>query len=251
MPICVVLLYFRRDDDGGTDSGAFYVLFLDSAMHVKSHAKVSALSGGLTADLDSADHFGTSVTCLGDLNFDSVADVAVSSYLDDDGSSNAGALFIIYLSTEGTVLSHAKLSSLSGDFTSVLATDNWFGMSLAFLGDLNSDGGADLAVGTYGDNDAGTKRGAMYIVFTGLTQLAPTDAPTDAPTNAPTNALTDAPTDPASTDAPADDQSSDETEVLMTSDLIWSGASHLTYADGYPSELWLMALVVFVLLALE
>jgi len=137
-------------------------------MHVKSHAKVSAVSGGLTANLDNNDRFGTAITYLGDLNFDFVADVAVSSYLDDDGSSNAGALFIIYLSAYGTVLSHAKLSSLSGDFTSVLAAEYNFGFSMSFLGDLNSDGSADLAVGAFNDGDAGTGRGAIYIIFSGL-----------------------------------------------------------------------------------
>jgi len=153
------------DDDGGSNRGAIYILFLNSDGTVKSHQKISDTDGGFTGVLDNNDHFGTSVSNLGDLDGDGVNDLAVGAELDDDGAGNRGALYILFLNSDGTVKSHQKISDTEGGFTGVLDNSDQFGNSVANLGDLDGDNVNDLAVGATGDDDGGNLRGAVWILF--------------------------------------------------------------------------------------
>ena len=46
-----------------------------------------------------------------------VVDVAVGARKDDDGGSDRGAVWILFLNADGTVKSHQKISSTDGGFT--------------------------------------------------------------------------------------------------------------------------------------
>jgi len=65
----------------------------------------------------------------------------------------------------GWVLSHQKISDTEGGFTGILDDVDLFGRSVASLGDLDGDGLGDLAVGALGDDDGGTGRGAVWVLF--------------------------------------------------------------------------------------
>ncbi len=93
----------QRHDDGGTDRGAVWILFLNPDGTVKSHQKISDTEGGFLGVLDNADSFGISVASLGDVDGDDVVDVAVGAFLDDDGGTNRGAVWVLFLNTDGTV----------------------------------------------------------------------------------------------------------------------------------------------------
>ncbi|MHC5210470.1 MAG: hypothetical protein ACYTG2_07125 [Planctomycetota bacterium] len=158
------------DDDGGPDRGAVWILFLDTDGTVKSHAKISDTSGGFTAVLDDFDRFGHSVNRLGDLDGDGVTELAVGGVFDDDGGTNQGSMYILFLDADGTVKSHAKISETSGGLTADLDPGDLFGHSVAALGDLDGDGVTELAVGADGDDDGGTQGGAsqtgsFYVLF--------------------------------------------------------------------------------------
>ena len=152
------------DDDGGNFHGAVWVLFLNANGTVKSHQKISDTQGGFTGILDDFDLFGGSVSSLGDLDGDGVGDMALGAYGDDDGGNGRGAVWVLFLNTDGTVKSHQKISDTQGGFTGTLDADR-FGISVASLGDLDGDGVGDLAVGAIGDDDGGTDRGAVWILF--------------------------------------------------------------------------------------
>ena len=154
-----------RDDDGGTERGAVWVLFLNPDGTVKSHQKISDIEGGFTGILDDADNFGISVAWLGDLDGDGVGDLAVGAQGNDDGGFNHGAVWVLFLNTDGTVKSHQKISDTESGFTGILDDGDLFGRSAAWLGDLDGDGVGDLAVGARLDDDGGKNRGAVWVLF--------------------------------------------------------------------------------------
>ena len=49
----------------------------------------------------------------------------------------------------------------------ILGTSVLFGSSVSAMADSNYDGVGDLAVGAYWDDDGGTERGAIYVLFPG------------------------------------------------------------------------------------
>ena len=157
------------DDDGGTDKGAVYIVFLDQAGGRLSQTKISSTTGGLTGPIDLADEFGTSVTFLGDLDGTgpSAGAIAVGAPGDDDGAGGAGAVYVLFLSSTGTVLSQQKLSRTTGGLTVQLDGLDEFGGALCHLGDMDGFGRGvtTLAVGTVGDDDGGTDRGAVHLLF--------------------------------------------------------------------------------------
>ena len=153
------------DDGGGSDRGAVWILFLNADGTVKSHQKISDTQGNFTGTLNDYDTFGISVTSINDFNGDGITDIVVGAYGDDDGGSNRGAVWILLLNTDGTVKSHQKISATHGGFTGILDNSDCFGVSVASIGDLDSDGITDIAVGAYSDDDGGFDKGAVWILF--------------------------------------------------------------------------------------
>jgi len=159
----------RFDDDGGDNAGAAYVLFLDTNENVKDAQKLSNLYGnfGSFYALGALDYFGWAVAALGDFDGDTVVDLAVGACGDNDGASNAGAVYVLFLSTDGIVAGSQKISSLYGNFNSFYTLDasDLFGFSVAALGDVDKDGVNDLAVGAINDDDGVVNAGALYVLF--------------------------------------------------------------------------------------
>jgi hypothetical protein len=132
---------------------------------VLSHQKISDTEGGFNGILDDDDRFGVSVAALGDLDGDGVGDLAVGAHWDDDGGLNHGAVWMLFLNTDGTIKSHQKISDTEGGFTGILDDDDRFGRAVASLDDVDGDGVGDLAVGARHDDDGGYNRGAVWVLF--------------------------------------------------------------------------------------
>ena len=124
----------------------------------------SATNGGPT--LVTNDQFGYSVANIGDINSDGINDIAVGARLDDTGGTNRGAVYILFMNSNGMVKSSpapVKIASGTNDGPTLVNGDE-FGSSVANIGDINSDGISDIAVGSGGDDTGGTDRGGVYII---------------------------------------------------------------------------------------
>ena len=154
-----------KDDNGGTDRGAVYVLFLNANGTVKNYQKISD-SDFTPSPLENEDHFGFSLGLLGDLDSDGVVDLAVGTTGDDDGGTDRGAVYVLFLNANGTVKNRQKISDTKGSFSADLDDNDQFGWSVSGLGDLDGDGTVDAAIGVAKDDDGpGTDRGAIYVLF--------------------------------------------------------------------------------------
>ena len=108
-----------------------------------------------------------SLASLSDLDGDGVGDMAVGARFDDDGGGNRGAVWVLFLRSDGTVKGHQKISDTEGAFTGQLDGGDEFGVSLASLSDLDGDGVVDLAVGARGDDDGGSGTGTVWVLALG------------------------------------------------------------------------------------
>jgi len=144
-----------RDDDGGKDRGAVWILFLDEAADVINVQKISATTGGFAGEFDDNDHFGSSLASLGDLNGDGVPDLAVGAPLDEADNFAEGAVWILFLNADGTVQAQQKVNEVEGTLGFGLSPGDQFGSAMTAMGDLNDDGVVELAVSADGQDSPG------------------------------------------------------------------------------------------------
>ena len=147
--------------------GAVHLLYLNSDGTVKRTAKIESP----TADAPQSglsDRFGSSLAAVGDLDRNGTADLAVGAprtttgqqYMGDVVSYSAGAVHLLYLNSDGTVKSTARISDST--ITGLRLEQNYlFGSSVSAAGDLDRNGVPDLVVGAPGAGSAGS----AYVVL--------------------------------------------------------------------------------------
>lgn len=154
----------RSDDDGFTDAGAVYILFMNTDGSVKSHTKISAITGGLTEagiNLSAGQFFGYAVTAVGDLDGDSIQDVAIGARR-GGATADGGAIFITFLNRDGTVKAVQPITNTEGSLGQTLTSSDFFGEAATSFGVI--DGFPTLAVSNSFSDDGGNNRGAIYIL---------------------------------------------------------------------------------------
>ncbi len=76
----------------------------------------------VAAAFDNSDNFGGSVASLRDLNGDAVADLAAGASQDDDGGTDRGAVYVLYMASTGLCKSFNKLSNTAGSLTGPISS---------------------------------------------------------------------------------------------------------------------------------
>ena len=117
--------------------------------------KIEEGSGGFFATLDAGDRFSRDHDQAGDINGDGIIDLVVGARSDDDGATDAGAVYILFMNNDGTVQSNQKISATEGGFTDTLDAGDFFGYGVAGIGDYDNDNIPDIAV---------TAVGRIYII---------------------------------------------------------------------------------------
>jgi PKD repeat protein len=153
-----------KDDDGGADYGAIWLLSMNANGTVQQEKKISRLEGNFTGFLNTDDNFGSDIAMPGDINFDGVNDLIVGAYNDDDGGLDIGAVWVLFLQANGNVELFKKINRLEGNFETDLDYNDSFGKYIDAIGDINGDGIGDIAVSADMDDDGGNNRGAFYII---------------------------------------------------------------------------------------
>ena len=152
-----------RDDEGGADRGAVHIILLNNDGTPSQTVEINSnTSNG--PELSDDDRFGHSVVNIDDLNLDGVQDIAVGAIRDDEGGNNRGAVHIVLLSADGTPKSTVEINSstINGP---VLDDNDEFAFAIASLGDLDGDGVQDIVVGAHGDDEGGSGRGTVHVIF--------------------------------------------------------------------------------------
>lgn len=123
------------------------------------YVKIENGLNGMVANLESGDRFSRDHDQAGDINGDGIIDLVIGARSDDDGATDAGAVYIVFLNSDGTVQSNQKISMLEGGFNETLLANNFFGYGVAGIGDYDNDGIPDIAVSA----PTSTNR-ALYII---------------------------------------------------------------------------------------
>ncbi len=142
---------------GAPGESSVYVLFRNADGSVKSSTKISSgQNGGPT--LAASEVFGVSMAQLGDIDGDGITDLAIGAF---EANGNGG-VYVSRLKADGKLKSFTKLASGIGGMPT-LPDDARAGVVTA-IGDIDSDGVTDLAIGAAGTDAGGDSRGGIYIV---------------------------------------------------------------------------------------
>ena len=151
------------DDEGASHAGAVHIMYLNSDGTIKRTAEINASSAN-GPQLSANDEFGSSLAAVGDLDGDGVPDLAAGATRDNAGAPGAGAVHLLYLNSDGTVKRTAEINASSANGPQLAGSD-FFGSSLAAVGDLDGDGVPDLAAGARGDDEGGRNVGAVHLLY--------------------------------------------------------------------------------------
>ncbi|MBL6721882.1 MAG: FG-GAP repeat protein, partial [Planctomycetes bacterium] len=154
----------QRDSSTAENVGAV-ILTGVGPTGASSWASVLDVSVGALGALEVGDRFGAALASLGDIDSNGTLELAVGAPGDDAAGENEGAVWLLRISSGGTLASAGKIAEGSSGFTGSLATGDSFGSAVAAIGDLNDDGTPDLAVGAPRHDEDGENTGAVWILF--------------------------------------------------------------------------------------
>jgi hypothetical protein len=193
------------DGDGLTDiavgsydnyqGGNVYILFLNANGTVKSQKVIESELNGFTPVFTDDDEFGRSLVTLDDLDNDGNPELLVGNPKDKKNGEKIGAAYIVFLTNEGKVKKHIKISENIGGFNDSLGNSGDFGISLGrvsrnriaigsregtapdffgkfWLVDIDDNGNVtnqhEITDGTTGFNDTLTKQAAFGRALCGI-----------------------------------------------------------------------------------
>jgi len=134
-------------------------------------SELNGTNGFAINGIAAGDSLGVSVSDLGDINGDGIADLIIGAPGADPNGSNSGTSYVVFGGTTLGSNGSFDLSSLDGDNGFVingLATDDKLGFSVSGAGDINGDGIADLVIGAP-DKTPTSGTSSSYVVFGGTT----------------------------------------------------------------------------------
>ena len=161
---------------GTAEPGAIYLLSFDAAGAFTGTVKIDrdTVNGPALFNLD---EFGRSIANAGDLDGGGGTVLAVGA--EGTGLNHNGAIHLLSFDAAGVLTATTKIGSGTPNGPGSLADADFFGQSIANVGDLDGGGGTVLAVGAPGDDRNGINNGVVYFLsfndsgsLMGTTQVA-------------------------------------------------------------------------------
>ncbi len=146
----------QRTAPNRTEEGIVYI-FAGSSTGLSTTPAVTLTNPEHQSDA----RFGEEVAAAGDLNADGYSDLVVGAPRYDRGAVNEGNAFVYLGSSDGLGTDPA----VSLDNPSSEQTNAAFGFSITAVGDVNTDGLADIAIGANAQNMGTPMEGAVFLYF--------------------------------------------------------------------------------------
>jgi hypothetical protein len=145
-----------------TEAGRSYVVFGQTTTTAINLSAIAEGSGGFVINGQTeGDRSGNSVSGIGDINGDGLADLIVGAERSDpDAGSMAGRSYVVFGKAGTTAIDLSNLtsgSSTAGFVINGQCAGDASGYSVSSAGDVNGDGLADVIVGA--------RQGRSYVVF--------------------------------------------------------------------------------------
>ena len=137
--------------------GEAYVLFMNPDGTVNHYTVLADTSWSISLNFVLYAFFSLDVAVTPDMNGDGVQDILISA--PDNYLNNKGTAYLFYMDTAGHVIDYVSYGHNQGNFQGLIQ-NNVFGISLAFLGDLDQNGTLEIAVGQNGH----ANKGAVWIL---------------------------------------------------------------------------------------
>jgi FG-GAP repeat protein len=153
-------------DSAFEDRGMVWVLFLRPDGSVRAHRRISTGLGGFTPILNTNDRFGQAVAGFPDLDGDGLGELLVGAPGDDGSGTNSGAVWALFLASDGSVKSARKLAPGLA-FPDEVGEGSAFGAALGAMADLNGDGRPEFAVGATLEDRMRSDAGMAWVAMLG------------------------------------------------------------------------------------
>ena len=137
--------------DRGITSGDVYIILLDENATVLNTIDINSETPNGPTTLEKGDHFGESVALVGDLDGNGVSDLAVGAPGHSLSELHTGDLYILHLETGGTVIHTFEINENTPNGPELEHLD-YFGSSVALIGDPDRNDIVDIAVGAPGSD---------------------------------------------------------------------------------------------------
>ena len=158
-------------DPNGKETGQSYVVF-GSDQGFPAVIEASSLDGsngfalnGITQN----DRLGTSVSGAGDVDGDGIDDMIIGAPAADSQRTDPGQAYVVYGSDQGfpAVIEASTLDGSNGFTFNGIVEDDFLGVSVSGVKDINGDGFDDFVVAAQSADPNGPASGQIYVVFGG------------------------------------------------------------------------------------